>query len=373
MNKSERLLSLDVFRGITICLMIVVNNPGSWEYVYAPLRHSAWHGCTPTDLVFPFFMFIMGTAMWYSFKKYGSRISKGAFVKILRRTALIFLIGLALNVYSKYSLEWSSLRIMGVLQRIALAYGVASFIVLGIHSKKAGTRTAIITGIILVGYWAILLIFGGDEPFSLEGNVVSRFDIYVLGAGHVPNFHGVKFDLSGLLGTLPSLGNVLIGYLAGSLMDGSANKSVAVKKLLTFGIAGIALSLLWSLVFPINKPLWTSTFVLFTSGLSMVSLGVLLWLIDMNGKSGWTKPFQVFGMNPLAIYVLSMLLAITFRINFIPAGEGALLSVTRWLFEGFFEPLAGSMVGSLLYALTLTAFCWFVGWLLFRRRIFIKI
>lgn len=369
MNKSERLLSLDVFRGITICLMIVVNNPGSWEYVYAPLRHSAWHGCTPTDLVFPFFMFIMGTAMWYSFKKYGSRISKGASLKILRRTALIFLIGLALNAYSVYSLEWSSLRIMGVLQRIALAYGLASFFVLGVSTKK----TATITGIILIGYWIILLTFGGDDPFSLEGNFVSRFDISLLGAGHVPVFHGVRFDQTGLLSTLPSIGNVLIGYLAGSLADGSENKLNAVKKLLAFGMAGLALSLLWGLVFPINKPLWTSTFVLLTSGLSMLSLGILLWIIDIKGKSRWTLPFQVFGMNPLAIYVLSILLAITFRIAFIPSGDGALLSVTSWLFGGFFEPLAGSMLGSLLYALTMTAFCWFVGWLLFRRRIFIKI
>ena len=381
MNKPERLLSLDVFRGITICLMIVVNNPGSWEYVYGPLRHSAWHGCTPTDLVFPFFMFIMGTAMWYSFKKYGSRISKGISIKILRRTGLIFLIGLALNAYAVYSLEWSSLRIMGVLQRIALAYGVSSFIVVGVSAKNpgigsgisSGLRTGIITGIILVGYWAILLAFGGENPFSLEGNFVSRFDIRLLGAGHVPVFHGVKFDQTGLLSTLPSIGNVLIGYLAGSLIDGSGNKMDAVKKLLAFGIAGIALSLLWSLVFPINKPLWTSTFVLFTSGLSMACLGILLWIIDIKGKSRWTMPFQVFGMNPLSIYVLSILLAITFRIVFIPSGEGALLSVTGWLFGGFFEPLAGSMFGSLLYALTMTAFCWFVGWLLFRRRIFIKI
>jgi len=305
MNKKERLLSLDVFRGITICLMIVVNNPGSWKYVYAPLRHSAWHGCTPTDLVFPFFMFIMGTAMWYSFKKYGSRISKGMTLKILRRTALIYLIGLALNAYSAHSLGWSSLRIMGVLPRIALAYGVASFIVGGFRPKY----TALIAGFILLAYWIILLVFGGDDPFSLEGNFVRLFDIRVLGEGHIPVFHGVVFDQTGLLSTLPSIGNVLIGYLAGSLTDGSDRKD-SVKKLLVTGAAMIALSLLWSLLFPINKPLWTSTFVLLTSGLSMVCLGGLLWIIDIKGRSGWTIPFRVFGMNPLFIYVLSIVLAL---------------------------------------------------------------
>ena len=369
MDKPGRLLSLDVFRGLTICLMIVVNNPGSWSYVYPPLRHSAWHGCTPTDLVFPFFMFIVGSAMWYSFKKFGHVFSKGISLKILRRTAVIFLIGLALNAYAVYSLEWSTLRIMGVLQRIALAYGIVSFIVLGVRTRYA----AIITGIILISYWIILLLLGGDDPFSLEGNFVRRFDIALFGPGHIPMFKGVRFDQTGLLSTLPSMGNVLIGYLAGRLIDRSGNRKDATKKLMIWGIAGIVLSLLWSLVFPINKPLWTSTFVLLTSGLALVFLGILLWIIDIKGVKRWTKPFQVFGMNPLFIYVLSIVLAITFRIEFIQSGGGEMVSVTSWLYGNLFEPLAGSMLGSLLYALTMAAFCWFVGWLLFKRRIFIRI
>ena len=369
MNKPGRLLSLDVFRGMTICLMIVVNNPGSWGSVYAPLRHSAWHGCTPTDLVFPFFMFIVGSAMWYSFKKYGHVVSKEISLKILRRTTVIFLIGLALNAYAVYSLEWSSLRIMGVLQRIALAYGIASFVVLGLRAKYVG----ISLGIILIAYWIILLVLGGDDPFSLEGNFVRRFEIAVFGPGHIPVFKGVKFDQTGLLSTLPSMGNVLIGFLAGRLIDQSEHRKDATKKLMIWGMAGIVLSLLWSMVFPINKPLWTSTFVLLTSGLAMVFLGILLWIIDIKGISKWTKPFQVFGMNPLFIYVLSIVLAITFRIEFIHSGSGEMVSVTNWLFGNLYEPLAGSMFGSLLYALTMAAFCWFVGWLLFKRRIFIKI
>jgi predicted acyltransferase len=364
-----RLLSLDVFRGITIGLMIVVNNPGSWEYVYAPLRHSAWHGCTPTDLVFPFFMFIVGSAMWYSFKKFSHTLSTGISIKVLRRTLLIFLIGLALNAYAVYSMEWSSLRIMGILQRIALAYGIASFIVLATRARYAG----IITGTILLVYWGLLVAFGGDSPFSLEGNFVRHFDIGVLGEGHVPVFAGVKFDQTGLLSTLPSIGNVLIGFLAGRLIDKSGNRMDAFRKLLLWGMAGVALSLLWSLVLPINKPLWTSTFVLFTSGLALIFLGILLWITNIRGAIKWTLPFQVFGMNPLFIYVLSILLAITFRIELIQSAAGEMESVTSWIVGRFYEPLAGPMIGSLLYALSMTTLCWFVGWILFRRRIFIKI
>lgn len=369
MDKQERLLSLDVFRGITIGLMIVVNSPGSWKHIYAPLRHSAWHGCTPTDLVFPFFMFIVGSAMWYSFKKYGHELSKGISVKILRRTTLIFLIGLALNAYGAHSVEWSSLRIMGVLQRIALAYGLASFIVLGTRAKYAG----IITGIILLVYWGLLVVFGGDSPFSLEGNFVRQFDIGIFGEGHIPVSAGVKFDKTGLLSTLPSIGNVLIGFLAGRLIDQAGNRKDAFKKLFIWGMACIAVSLLWSLAFPINKPLWTSTFVLFTSGLALIFLGILLWIIDIKGYVKWTMPFQVFGMNPLFIYVLSMVLAITFGIELIQSSAGEMESVTNWLFTRLFEPLTGPMIGSLLYAMAMAAFCWVVGWILFKRRIFIKI
>jgi len=369
MNKPKRLLALDVFRGLTICLMIIVNNPGSWEFVYAPLRHSKWHGCTPTDLVFPFFMFIVGSAMWYSFKKFNHSLSKGIAIKILRRTVVIFIIGLALNAYAAYSIEWSSLRIMGVLQRIALAYGIASFIVLVMPSRYV----AILIGVILIGYWAILVFFGGDMPFSLEGNFVSQFDIFLLGEGHIPVFSGVKFDQTGLLSTLPSIGNVLFGYLAGRLIDQTESKASAVKRLIIFGIAGVIVARLWGLVLPINKPLWTSSFVVYTSALAMVLLGVMLWIIDIQGYKRWTLPFQVFGMNPLFIYVFSIVLAITFRIEFIQTESGELITMMHWLYSRCFQPLAGNRLGSLFYALSMTLVSWFLGWILFKRRIFIKI
>jgi len=369
MEQNKRLIALDVFRGLTIALMIVVNNPGNWNYVYPPLLHSKWNGCTPTDMVFPFFMFIVGAAMWYSYKKFNHNLSRKLVFKILRRTLLIYLIGLAINAYATFSLDLSKIRIMGVLARIALAYGIASFIVLGL--KPTGIK--ITAGVILITYWAILLIFGGDSPFSLESNFARTFDISVLGINHIPDFHGVKFDQTGLLSTLPSISNILLGYLAGRLIETSEIKLKAVKKLLILGFAGIALALIWSLVFPINKPIWTSSFVLYTCGFASVFLGILLWITDIKGYTRWASPFKVFGMNPIILYVIAEFLAITFWIKVAQTPAGEPLSITGWIYNNAFLPLAGTFNGSLLYALTFTLICWFAGWILFYKKIFIKL
>jgi predicted acyltransferase len=369
METSKRLIALDVFRGITVALMIVVNNPGSWEFVYAPLKHSKWNGCTPTDLVFPFFMFIVGAAMWYSYKKYNHILTGTLALKILKRTLFIYLTGLLITAYSAFSLDLSNIRIMGVLPRIALGFGIASFLVLGMRLFWV----KILTVLILLGYWAILLIFGGDSPFSLEGNFARTFDIAVLGLNHIPVFQGVKFDQTGLLSTLPSIANVLLGYLAGRLIDTTEIKFKAVKRLIIYGIAGIIIAIAWDLIFPINKPLWTSSFVLYTCGFASILLGVLLWIIDIKGYSGWTSPFQVFGMNPLFIYVFSEFLAITLWIKITQSQAGEPVSVISWIYNSIFLPLAGTFNGSLLYALTFTCICWLTGWILYYKKIFIKL
>jgi len=369
MENTKRLVALDVFRGLTIALMIVVNNPGSWEHVYPPLMHSRWHGCTPTDLVFPFFLFIVGTAMWYSYKKYQHRLTRALVMKILRRTALIYIIGLAINVYSTFSLDFTQVRIMGVLARIALGYGIASFVVLSVNIN----RVKIASVLILLAYWASLAIFGGNSPFSLEENFVRSFDISVLGINHIPVFHGVKFDQTGLLSTLPSIVNILLGYLAGNLIDGTAKKTVAVRLLIIYGLTGILAGRIWDLVFPINKPLWTSSFVLYTCGFASLFLGILLWVIDVKGHVKWTNPIRVFGMNPIFIYVVAEFLAITLwiRTAHMPAGES--ISITEWIYLNIFRPVAGDLNGSLLYAIVFTFICWFFAWLLYRRKIFIRL
>jgi len=368
MENSKRLIALDVFRGLTVTLMIIVNNTGNWAYTYSPLLHSKWNGCTPTDLVFPFFMFIVGAAMWYSYKKYNYTLTGNLSLKILRRSFLIYLIGFIINQYSTFSFDLSTSRIMGVLPRIALGYGIASFIVLSMRKNLVILTTALI----LLGYWAILVIFGGDSPFTLEGNFVRTFDIAILGK-HIPKFHGVQFDQTGLLSTLPSIANVLLGYLAGRLIDTTGIRKTAVIKLVIYGVAGIGVALVWNFFFPINKPLWTSSFVLYTCGFASLFLGILLWIIDIKGYTKWTTPFQIFGMNPLFLYVFSEILAITLWIGVTKTAAGEPVSITVWIYNNFFLPLAGSYNGSLLYALTFTFVCWLPGWILFKKKIFIKL
>jgi predicted acyltransferase len=369
MEMPKRLVALDVFRGLTIALMVVVNNPGNWNYVFSPLKHSPWDGCTPTDLVFPFFMFIMGSAMWYSFKKNNHLLSGKMVVKILKRTIVIFLIGLAVNMYASFSFDISHVRIMGVMNRIALGYGIAAFVILGLRNNYV----KIVTAIILLGYWAILVLFGGETPFTLEGNFVGIFDQYVLGVNHMQGFHGVVFDQTGLLATLPSVGNVLLGYFAGRLIDKSGEKRNAVKKLILYGIAGVIIAKGWDLVFPINKPLWTSSFVVYTSGMAMLFLAFFLWIIDIKGYKKWTTPLRIFGMNPLFLYVFSVFLAISLRISVAKSPLGETMSIKEWLFTSCFQPVAGSMFGSLFYALFFGLVCLLIGWVLYRKKIFIKI
>jgi predicted acyltransferase len=368
MGSNKRLISLDVFRGLTIAFMIIVNNPGNWNYVYPPLLHSKWNGCTPTDLVFPFFLFIVGTAMWYSYKKSDQTLTGSLALRIFRRAILIYLIGLAINAYSKFEIDPETIRIMGVLARIAIAYLIASFIVL--LFRRGGI--IITTAVILLGYWAILLFFGGKAPFSLEDNFARTFDIAVLGINHIPVFHGVKFDQTGLLSTLPSIANILLGYLAGRLIDVHESKIIAVRKLILFGISGVIIAVSWDLVFPVNKPLWTSSFVLYTCGIASISLGFLYWLIDLRGFKGWTMPFQVFGMNSIFIYVFSEFLAISLWIKAMKSDTGEAVAISDWIFNYMFLPV-GPYMGSLIFALIFTFVCWLAGLLLYKLKIFIRL
>ena len=249
----NRLLALDIFRGITIAAMIIVNIPGSWSYVYAPLRHAKWHGCTPTDLIFPFFLFIVGVAMTYSFKKFNNKISLIAVRKIAKRVLVIFLIGLALNAFP-FNTGFSNLRILGVLQRIAIAYGIAAILCLYFKQKKL----IIISGLILIVYWLILIIFSQGDPYAMESNLVRIIDLKIIGENHLWLGLGIPFDPEGLLSTLPAVVTVILGYLTGKLIQKESNLKSAIYKLLLIGIAAIIAGLIWGMVFPINKSLWTS-------------------------------------------------------------------------------------------------------------------
>ena len=368
MNRQvQRMVALDVLRGLTIVLMIIVNNPGSWSHIYAPLRHASWHGCTPTDLVFPFFMFIVGTAMWYSFKKQPPGTAMP--VRVIRRMVLIFALGLFLNAFPFTNFQFSTLRIMGVLQRIALGYGLASFIVLFTRIRW----NYVIAAALLAGYWGILYLFGGNQPLSPEGNAVRYFDLLVLGENHLYRGFGVPFDPEGLLSTLPATVNILFGFFAGRIVDRNQDKRMAAGKLAGWGVAGVVTGLLWNPLFPINKPLWSSSYVLYTSGLAAILLSILIWIIDIKGKQKWAHPLLVFGMNPLFIFVLAGIWADLLGLIRVGASTGEQITLKTFIYRELLVPWTGNLNGSLLFALHFALLFWIVGFILYRKKIFIKI
>ncbi|MDH5398782.1 MAG: DUF5009 domain-containing protein [Cyclobacteriaceae bacterium] len=370
-EKKERLVALDVFRGITIASMILVNTPGSWSYVYPPLRHAEWHGFTPTDLVFPFFLFAVGAAMSFSLRKYGDDKS-GAVKKILSRTLIIFFIGVFMNAFPFYTLgeegasfmDLSRFRFMGVLHRIGLAYGAGALLCYFLDKKQL----IIASLAILFGYWGILYFFGTGDPFSLEGNAVAKLDILLFGESHLYRGFGIPFDPEGLLSTLPAVVSVIIGFFAGSYVQREKDKKVLIINTFLYGNGAIFLALVWDMVFPINKPIWTSSYVLMCSGLALVIISFLIYFVDIRNKKKWIEPFLVFGTNPLAIYVLSILwVKIYFKIII---GD---VNAYAWVYQNVFVQIAGNLNGSLLFALSHVIVLWLIGRWMYKKNIIIKV
>ena len=371
MGENQRYLALDVFRGMTVCFMIIVNTPGSWNYVYGPLRHAPWHGFTPTDLVFPAFLFAVGNAMAFSMRKFQGQPQQVFWTKTLKRTAIIFLIGVLLYYFPFYDFEHggfkslATTRIPGVLQRIALCYCFASIII------HVGSTRSIVwcSALLLVLYWIILYAFGDpNDPYSLAGYAGNALDYMIFGEPHLYHGEGVAFDPEGLLSTIPAIVNVTIGYLAGDFIRSRSNVYEVISKLMVAGVALMFAALCWHLVFPINKKIWTSSFVLLTTGLSITILSVLIYVIQVIKKERWTTFFTVFGKNPLFIYILSGLLITIF--GFIPVGRGDL---NQWLFVDFFGSLASPINASLMFALFYMLLNWLVGYFLDRKGIYIKV
>ena len=368
MTTNQRYLALDVFRGLTIATMIMVNNPGSWSHIYSPLRHSEWHGCTPTDLVFPFFLFIVGISVYFSFSKYDLKLNRISLLRIMRRTLLIFIIGLFLSSFPQWQQDFSKLRIMGVLQRIALAYCFGSLIVLTVKKKYL----PILALTVLLIYWGILWYFGGQDPYSLNGNIAPEIDAFILGDSHMYHGYGITFDPEGLLSTIPSIVTVILGFLAGDIIS-ATEKSKVPRKLLFYGLIFIGTGLIWSLGFPINKPLWTSSYVFYTAGWASIIMALFIWIIDIKGYTKWTSFFVVFGMNPLFIFAFAGIWArVLIKIIKIQDGK-TVISGYNWLYKYIFQPLAGDINGSLLFALTHIVVFWFICWVLYKRKIFIKV
>ncbi len=365
-SETNRLVSLDVFRGITIAGMVLVNNPGTWEYVYGPLQHAAWHGWTPTDLVFPFFLFIVGVAIPLAFAK---RVESGGskrdlYLKIIKRTLIIFAIGLFLNGFPYFGL--AEYRIPGVLQRIALCYFFASIIFI---NTKVRTQIAI-TIALLLGYWLLLKYIpapgyaAGD--LTKEGSLPSYVDQVVLGK-HVWSQARV-YDPEGLLSTIPAIATAMIGVLTGQWLRAEKSRIEKAAGMFVAGAVCVAAGWAWNAFFPINKALWTSSYVLFTGGLALQFLALCYWLIDIKGYRRWSKPFEVFGMNAIALYVGAGLMASLF-------GEIKVGTTTLggWIYEHLFASWASPLNASLAFAISFVLVWLVLMWILYRRKIFLKV
>ncbi len=382
----ERYYSLDVFRGATVALMILVNNPGSWAHIYDPLEHAPWHGCTPTDLVFPFFLFAVGNAMAFVMPRFEEAGPALFWKKVLKRTLLIFAIGLFLNwsPFVKWDGEnlifkvWENVRILGVLQRIAIAYFLASVIVF--YAKARGAY--VIGAIILLIYWFICLIAGSaGDPFSLSGWFGTNIDIHILGISHMYKGEGVAFDPEGLASAAPAIVQVIFGFLVGQYIQQKGKNFEMLTGLMIAGLVIVFSGYCWDMVFPINKKIWTSSYVLYTSGLGILTLSSLIYLIEFKSVRGtWSKFFDVFGKNPLFIFVLSgflpRILTLLRWVDHIDGttGKKVYTSAFPWFYENVCKNVATDLrVGSLVYALITIAFYWSIVYLLDKKKIYIKV
>ena len=356
-----RYLALDAFRGITIALMILVNTPGTWAHVYTPLLHADWHGATPTDLVFPFFLFIIGSAMFFSFKKSDFSATPEQFARIIKRGCIMFLIGFMLNVIP-FNEPIETWRVMGVLQRIGIAYIIASSIVLLLNRRGI----FIVSAVLLLAYWGLLLSVG-EAGLTIEGNIIRQFDLATLGANHMYTMRGVSFEPEGLLSTIPAVVNMLFGFELTRYLTSIKDKNSSVIKLILIGGLAIGFGALWSLVLPINKSLWTSSYVIYTTGFACLLLAAFVWLIDIKGQEKLVSPLLVYGTNPLFVYVLSFFF-VTVYLN-IPVDNSTLY---RWLYEQF-KLIAEPTLASFLFAFSHVILFWFISLKLYQRNIFIKI
>lgn len=367
-ERPERLVSLDAFRGLTIAGMILVNNPGSWAHVYAPLRHAEWHGWTPTDLIFPYFLFIVGVAIPFSFRR---RMESGAarsdlFRHVVRRSLILIGLGLAMRAIPDFDVL--SMRYYGVLQRIGLVYLAAASAY--VYLDDRGRR--VLAAALLLGYWAVMTLVPvpgyGAGDLSPDGNLAAWLDRLIL-EGHL--WQGT-WDPEGLLSTLPAIASALLGIFVGEWLQCGRERRDLLRGLVVAGIALTAAGWAWGLVFPVNKNLWTSSYVLFTAGTGLLLLGLLYWLIDVRKMRGWWEEWMVvYGMNAITVFVASGMLSKTMVRVRVGGADGT--SLYNAVYEIGFRSWAGDLNGSLAFAVTYVAFWLAMMWILHARRIYLKI
>lgn len=364
--KSTRLLSLDVFRGVTIAGMILVNNPGDWGHIYAPLEHSKWNGCTPTDMIFPFFLFIVGVSIVYAMETKKevlfnhNKIMLGA----LRRSLILIAISFATHFLFHPNDGFAHIRFPGVLQRIALVYFICTVLYLKSSQKN---RDYLFAGL-LVGYYVIMTFIPvpgvGYANLQPETNMGAWLDRLVFSTDHLWR-ESHTWDPEGLLGTLPAIATGLFGIRLGSwLKRKDSDESVKVSWMFTYGISALIVALIWDLFFPINKALWSSSFVLYTGGWATVGLALAYWLIDVKGYKRVTYFFVPLGANAITAYVLS---------NIIPHYAGMIKIGNANIYHTFFAPYFSPVNASLASAIFFVLIIWVLMWILYRRRIIIKV
>ncbi|MEM6502862.1 MAG: heparan-alpha-glucosaminide N-acetyltransferase domain-containing protein [Cyanobacteria bacterium P01_C01_bin.89] len=367
----RRLRSLDVFRGLAIASMILVNNPGSWSYVYPPLLHAEWFGFTPTDQVFPAFLFIAGASSAFALDRFAERgnIPWLIYGRIAKRVGLLLLLGLLLNGFPFYDLP--NLRFMGVLQRIGLAYGLAVLVILNVPRlwQMVGAIALLFT------YWVWLVAVPipgspGVDPLAEATNWVGYLDQMILGASHM--YRGGPFDPEGLLSTLPAVVSVLMGYWSVQWLKTQSIQTFTSVRLAGTGAITLGLGYFWGMFFPVSKPLWTSSYVLVSGGWSLILLAVCFEIIDVQRWRSLGWPFEIMGRNAIAVFVGSGMVArILYRTN-IGSGDEA-PSTYQWLFENLYASWAGPWTGSILFAITTTLIWWSVSWFMYRQKWLLRV
>jgi predicted acyltransferase len=381
----KRYYSLDVFRGATVALMILVNNPGNWAEIYAPFEHAAWHGCTPTDLVFPFFLFAVGNALAFVIPRFQEHGNGYFFKKVIKRTVLIFAIGLFLN-WSPFVQwkdgallfkSWQNVRILGVLQRISLCYFFASLIVYFFKTRQI----LIISALILIGY-NLLCFYAGSagDPYSLQGYFGTLVDKSILGSNHMYKGEGVTFDPEGLASTIAAIIQVVLGFLTGNYIREKGKTWEMLSHVFLTGCLLSFAGFCWDMSFPINKKIWTSSFVLYSTGIGLMVLGLLIYLLEFkNAKGSWSRFFDVFGKNPLFIFFLSgflprVLALIRWTDHLDEYGKPVYMSPLPWFYQNICRPLSDNLKnGSLIYAICIVAFYWAIAYWLDRKKIYLKV
>ncbi|HWS86080.1 MAG TPA: heparan-alpha-glucosaminide N-acetyltransferase domain-containing protein [Pyrinomonadaceae bacterium] len=377
---AARLRSLDVFRGMTVAGMILVNNPGTWGAIYSPLKHAEWHGWTPTDFVFPFFLFIVGVSITLALSRRAETAGskRDLYVKIVRRSAIIFGLGLFLTAFPFWDfgansfIDLSTLRLSGVLNRIAVCYLFAALIFL----KTDWRRQAYIFGGLLVAYWAILAFMSAPGfpagDMTKEGSIASHVDRVVLGKHMWSGGKGV-YEPEGILSTLGALATTFAGVLTGHLLRSRRGDTEKVAAMFVAGAVAIAAGWAWNYWHPVNKPLWTSSYVLFTSGMALQLLAVCYWLIDIKGYRRWSVPFAVYGTNALAVFFLTGIAAELLGVIRFTGADGKAVSLHGLIFGNLFLSWASPVNASLAFAVCFVLFWLGVMWLFYRKNIFIKV